>query len=53
MKALMIEMAGRVSDSAVGRGWNKAGEILDIVIPLVLTAALAIGAASILFGFAR
>jgi hypothetical protein len=53
MKALAIAMALRVSESAVGRGWNRAGEILDVVIPLLLTAALAIGAASILFGFVR
>jgi hypothetical protein len=53
MKALVTAMAVRVSDSAVGRGWNKAGEVLDAVIPIALTAALAIGAAAILFGFAR
>ncbi len=53
MKALVIAMAARVGESAVGRGWNKAGEVLDVVIPIAVTAALAVGAGAILFGFAH
>jgi len=53
MKALAIAMATRVSDSAFGQAWRKAGDALDIAIPLVLAAALVVGVASVLFGFVQ
>ncbi len=53
MKAMVLAAAARVGDSAFGRGWNRAGEILDVVIPLALTAVLVLGAASILFGLVQ
>ena len=51
MKAMVLAMAARVGESTFGRAWRKTGEVLDCVIPIALTVTLAIGAASILFGF--
>ena len=53
MKAMVLAAAARVGDSAFGRGWSRAGELLDVAIPLALTAVLVLGAAAILFGFAQ
>jgi hypothetical protein len=53
VKAMVLAMAARVGESAFGHAWRKTGEVLDVLIPIALTAALAVGAASILFGFAH
>jgi hypothetical protein len=53
MMAVVSAVAARVGESAFGRAWRKTAEVLDMVIPIVLTAVLVIAAASILFGFAQ
>jgi len=53
MMAMVSAAAARVGESAFGRAWRKTGDVLDCAIPIVVTAALAIGAAAILFGFVQ
>lgn len=53
MKAMVLAMAARVGDSAFGRSWSKAGDVLDKVIPVALLILIVVVAGAIMFGFLR
>ena len=40
MAAMVAAIAGRVSESEVGRLWRLAGDVVDCVIPIALTAVI-------------
>ncbi len=39
MKAMVLAMAASVGESAFAQWWRKAGEMIDVVIPLVLVTS--------------
>ena len=54
MKAMVLAMAASVGESAFAQWWHKAGEIIDIVIPIVLvTTIVAIAGGAIIFGIVQ
>ena len=53
MMAMVSAMATRVGESAFGRLWRKAGEVLDCVIPIVLLAVIAVSLGSIWFSYVQ
>ena len=53
MKAVVLALATSVGESAFAGWWRKAGVLLDVVIPLVLVAVLAIASGAIILGFAN
>jgi hypothetical protein len=51
MMAIVSAMATSVGESSFGQWCGKARDVIDCAIPIALTMALAVGAASIIFGF--
>jgi hypothetical protein len=51
MMSAVSGMAARAGESSFGQWCAKAGAVLDCVIPIALVIAIAIGSASIAFGF--
>lgn len=50
MKAMVQAFAAGVSESGVGRLWSKAGDLLDIVIPIAVFLAVVIGGGVVVLG---
>jgi hypothetical protein len=53
MMAAVSAMAVRVGESSFGQWCGKVADVIDCVIPIALTLALAIGSGAILFGFVQ
>jgi hypothetical protein len=53
MMAVVSAAAARVGDSAFGRWFGRVAYVIDCAIPIALVFALAVGSASIAFGFVR
>ena len=51
MKAMVLAMAAGISESAFARWWWKAGDVLDVVIPVALLVAIVIAVGAVIFGF--
>jgi hypothetical protein len=53
MMAAVSAMAVSVGESSFGQWCGKIAVVIDCVIPIALTVALAIGFGAILFGFVQ
>jgi hypothetical protein len=50
MMAAVSAMAARAGESSFGQWCGKVRDVIDCAIPITLTIALAVSAASIIFG---
>jgi hypothetical protein len=50
MKAMVQILAASVGESGFGRLWSKAGDLLDVVIPIAVFLAVVIGGSAVVFG---
>lgn len=53
MKAMVLAVAASVGESAFARWWWKAGDVLDVVIPVTLLVAIVAALSAIFFGLAQ
>jgi hypothetical protein len=51
MVAAVSAMAVAIGESSFGQWCGKVSAVIDCVIPIALTIALAIGSGAIIFGF--
>lgn len=53
MMAVVSALAARVGESEFARWWRMAGDVLDCVIPIVLSVAIAVALGSIWLGYVQ
>ncbi len=50
MKAMVLALAASVGESGFGRLWSKAGDLLDVVIPVAIFVVIVTGMGAVVFG---